>query len=289
MEQVEQIEQTSGNIQTSVFTEDDKGFQSKKFFFTYHLQNGEQYEQAFINLEGLAGLCDKYIWSEEYGKSGETPHIQGAFILCCKMRATTLQKNFFVNGVSLMKLKNWGAAFKYCMKEGNKIYSSEKVPKQVKTISENELFNWQQELIELIKCVPHDRNILWYKGSQGCGKTSFMKYLVVHYGAVILSGSPSNMKNGIIDYMKNNNGCTPEIIVSNIGWDKDLNYVHYSGYEDIKDMTFYSGKYEGGMVCGNPPHLIIFSNGVPETENVKFIVRDIDNIVKNEILKILPS
>lgn len=70
--------------------------------------------------------------------------------------------------------------------------------------------------------------------------------------------------------MKKKNDDTPKIILSNIGFDKDLSKIHYSGYEDIKDMCFYSGKYEGGMICGNNPHLIIFSNGPPETENEKF-------------------
>lgn len=89
------------------------------------------------------------------------------------------------------------------------------------------------------------------------------------YGATILNGKPSDMKNGCVDYF-NKNGYTPEIILSNIGFDKNLDYIHYSGYEDIKDMTFYSGKYEGGVIVGNNPHLIIFANGEPCTENNKF-------------------
>ncbi len=271
----EQSEQTSGNIQTSVFTAIDKGFQSKKYFFTYHIQNDESFEQAFTKLENLGSICDKYIWGEEYGKSKKTPHIQGAFILQSKMRASTISDNFFSQGVTLCKLKNWDAAFRYCQKEGNRIRTNCKICKPVNTIKKEDFFNWQTDLLDYIEKDPHPREILWYSGKQGIGKSSFMKYLVVHKGALILSGSPSNMKNGIIEYMKNNNGATPEIIVSNIGYDKDLARVHYSGYEDIKDMLFYSGKYEGGMVCGNHPHLIIFANGKPETENVKFILREL--------------
>lgn len=99
------IEQISGNIQTeicsakiNVFTSDDNGFQAVKFFFTYHLEQGEQkdtFEQAFLKLEGLKSFCNKFVWGEEYGKSGKTPHIQGAFILKSKMRWSTIENNFF--------------------------------------------------------------------------------------------------------------------------------------------------------------------------------------------------
>jgi hypothetical protein len=42
--------------------------------------------------------------------------------------------------------------------------------------------------------------------------------------------------------------------------------VSFQGLEEIKDMLFYSGKYEGGMVCGPCPHMCIFANEPPELE-----------------------
>ena len=87
MSKTEQKEQLAGNIQFSalhpeieLFTADDNGYQSEKYFFTYHMQKGENFETAFNNLQGLADICDKYVWGEEHGKKGNTPHIQGAFI-----------------------------------------------------------------------------------------------------------------------------------------------------------------------------------------------------------------
>ena len=32
-------------------------------------------------------------------------------------------------------------------------------------------------------------------------------------------------------------------------------YVSYEAPENIKDIYFYSGKYEGGMICEPPCHL----------------------------------
>lgn len=265
----------SNNQIITIFTEEDtKGFQCKKFFFTYHIIGDEQFEQAFKRLEPLKALCDKYIWGEEYGKSGSTPHIQGAFILKAKMRASTIQKEFFLNNAHLPKLKNWNLAFQYCQKEGNHIETNMAIKPKLNILKEEALYEWQHHLIKILKSEPNDRDILWYWGAQGCGKTQFIKYCVEAYGAIILNGKPSDMKNGIVEYEKKM-GIYPTIIFSNIGYDKDLERIHYSGYEDIKDMCFYSGKYEGGMVVGNNPHLIIFANGKPITTNKKFIVTNI--------------
>ncbi len=267
----EQTEKISGNIETEIFTSEDKGYQASKWFFTYHMQKGEQFEHAFKRLEELKKICDKYVWGEEYGEEGKTPHIQGAFILKgkMKMRRTTLIKNYFQNQPFMLKCKNFECALQYCLKEGNEIHTNIETVKPIKTINETELFSWQKNLISILKNEPDNRTIYWIEGKQGVGKTQFIKYCVVKLGAIILNGKPSDMKNGIIDYIKKEHK-TPKIILSNIGFDKDLSRIHYSGYEDLKDMCFYSGKYEGGMVVGDNPHLIIFANGKPETNNKKF-------------------
>lgn len=265
----------SNNQLITIFTEEDtKGFQCKKWFFTYHIIGDEQFEDAFKRLEPLKALCDKYIWAEEYGKSGSTPHIQGAFILKAKMRATTLQREFFLNHAHLPKLKNWNLAFQYCMKEGNQFHTNQQIKSKLKILKEETLYIWQKNLIEYLKGEPDDRDILWYYGVQGCGKTQFIKYCVATMGAIILNGKPCDMKNGIVEYEKKN-GDYPKIIFSNIGYDVDMDGINYSGYEDIKDMCFYSGKYEGGMICGNNPHLVIFANYKPSTNNKKFKVTNI--------------
>ena len=68
------------------------------------------------------------------------------------------------------------------------------------------------------------------------------------------------MKNGVIQYKINNDDCEPELIVINLPRSFNSEYLSYTGIEEVKDMCFYSGKYEGGQVVGNCPHLIIFAN-----------------------------
>ena len=161
----------------------------------------------------------------------------------------------------------------YCSKEGN-FESNIVKPKLAKIYDDWSNFPWALKLLTVLENEPDERKIYWIVGGQGKGKSAFMRYCVRRLGAIILNGSSSNMKNGIIEYNKSS-GVFPNIIVSNIPFDKDLSKITYSGYEDIKDMLFYSGKYEGGMVEGPQPHLLIFANGFPDTENVKFEVIEI--------------
>jgi len=47
---------------------------------------------------------------------------------------------------------------------------------------------------------------------------------------------------------------------------KCQDHISWGGIEQVKDMFFYSPKYEGGMVCGPSPHVMIFSNKEPSME-----------------------
>lgn len=266
VEQVEQNKNSASNIQIAEFTQEDTGFQSIKFFFTYHIKiEDESFEQAFQKLEGLKPLCNKFIWGEEYGKSGNTPHIQGAFILKRKSRATTLSNKFFTNGVSLFKLKSWEASITYCSKECNKIHTNVKLPKPLKKLPcEDNLLWWQEEICKFMEEEPDDRTVHWYWSAKGkMGKTNFGKYLHRKYGTLCLGGKSSDMKNGIIEFHKHQH-YLPESIVINIPRSFNSDYLSYTGIEEVKDMFFYSGKYEGGMVDGNCPHVIILSNERPD-------------------------
>lgn len=292
VEQVEQIEQISGNIQTEIFTQEDKGFQANKFFFTYHLnqhpefgvEQKDTFENAFKKLEGLKPLCDKFIWGEEYGNKGNTPHLQGCFILKAKMRWKTIEKNFFSLPCPYgKKLKNWGQASSYCAKECNQIhYGGFEFEKPLKKLAcEGNFKIWQKYTIDILDSEPDDRTINWFLGSGGLGKTTFCKWIYRNYKNVImLSGKSADMKNGIVEFKKTN-GLLPEIILINLPRSFNKEYLSYTGIEEIKDMFFYSGKYEGGMVDGNPPHLFIFSNEKPDTTKLsidRWNIRNLDEM-----------
>lgn len=286
MSKDEQIEQTAGNIQTAVFTSADKGFQAKKWFFTYHIKlNDESFEQAFERLEGLKSLCDKFVWGEEYGKSGTTPHIQGAFILSGKMRATTLQSNFFFNGVSLFKLKNWESSLKYCIKECNKIHSNVKLPRPLKVLQTEQLYPYQKSIVDYVKTEPNDRDIFWIWGDYNIGKTQLSKYLCYNKLAF---GPLEGEKKHILSVVADNTNEEAFIIYLTA---KESNYQNtnlFTVLEKIKDGFFMSHFGTDGTkpVYMNSPHILVFANAPPNFERTdmdpeRFIIKQIDEETKD--------
>lgn len=252
---------------------------SNSWCFTLNNWTKEEYSSILNELE----TSDKYFYciGKETGEKELTPHLQGYISLkdkTKKFRMTKFENMCIRNDKKCMRCSRARGTrmqnLVYCSKEECYITNIEP-EKPVKIYEDWSKYPWALNLINIIEDEPEDRKIYWYWGKQGGGKTAFIKYSIIRHGAVLINGSASNMKNGIIEYEKKN-GVLPTLIMNNMGFDKDMSRVSYTGYEEVKDMCFYSGKYEGGMVCGNEPHLIIFANSPPETENEKFCVVNID-------------
>lgn len=201
---------------------------------------------------------------KEVGECG-TPHLQGYIEFKRKMRPLSL---------GLTKSIHWEKAkgsrdsnYMYCSKD-NEVVIGIGVPKPIKILPKADLYAWQLKVLDDIKVEPDDRIIYWlWSEAGGVGKTSFQKYLTVKHGACILGGKAADCRNGIVDWFKRT-GSTPELVCCNVPRSFNSDYVSYEAFENIKDMLFYSGKYEGGMICGNSPHLFIFANVEPDVEKL---------------------
>lgn len=206
--------------------------------------------------------CDKAIIGKEIGDKG-TPHLQGFLRFKVKCRPMGLFSD--CNRIHFEKTKGTiHENYEYCSKDGD-IFINIGFPKPLKTLAcENNMYPYQEKILKFIEEEPDERTIYWISGYTGNeGKTTFCKYLVRFHNAIMLGGKSADMKNGIIEYKKTN-GCTPELILINLPRSFNKDYISYTGIEEIKDMLFYSGKYEGGMIDGNCPHLIIFANQQPD-------------------------
>lgn len=211
-------------------------------------------------------FCFKYCFQEETGENN-TPHLQG--VISLKKRARWSE-------FGLPKAIHWEGckqvtkSYEYCSKlktrTGQIFCLNYTLPY---TIEIKELYDWERNIINIISCEPNDRDIYWIHEPDGNrGKTTFQKYIYTTFPkVVVLSGKGADMKNGIVSYKKNS-GELPEIVLINIPKSVDGDFISYTGIEEVKDMFFFSGKYEGGMVCGKNPHVLIFSNAEPDTSKM---------------------
>lgn len=101
----------------------------------------------------------------------------------------------------------------------------------------------------------------------GKGKTEFCRWAVMNYKDIIITGGKSaDMKNQIAEYKKYND-CCPKYILIDCPRSM-VDYLSYTGIEEVKNMLFYSGKYEGKMIVGNKPFVCLFMNEEPDINNM---------------------
>ena len=214
----------------------------------------ENFKEVLNNLKGV----EKIIAGEELTEEGK-PHLQGWLAFPSRKRPSCL---------GLPKQVHWDRAkgsyednYNYCTKDGKCFFRGIDKPYTLEII----LRPWQQALYNVLLDVPDERTIYWvYDTIGGVGKTYFQKYAFLHLtDAVVLSGKGSDMKNGVLQYQEKNKRL-PKVVLVDIPRSTDPQYVSYTGLEEVKNMFFFSGKYEGGMVCGASPHLMIFANVAPD-------------------------
>lgn len=205
--------------------------------------------------------CRMAIIGKELSSTG-TPHLQGYIEFSTKSRPFNC---FYIKKIHWEGAKGSRRAnIKYCSKEDKNPYCWNcKIPKEIKILSDEQLYDWEKDIIQLLSREPDERKIYWYWSHEGgIGKTQFCKYLTVRFEAICLHGKGSDCRNGIVQYL-DKHGYTPEVVLFPIPRSHSADYVSYEALENIKDMYFYSGKFEGGMVCGNAPHLFVFANSPP--------------------------
>lgn len=232
--------------------------------------------------------CSGYIFEEEVGEEG-TPHLQGYIEVASRIRPFQLKLPKQIHWEKAIGTR--GENIAYCSKERGRQahYSLEFAPvRPLKILAERDLRDWQKGVCDIISREPDDRTLHWYWSATGnVGKTTFCKYLTSRYGALPLAGKGADVRNGVVTYVEKNGKC-PELIVVPIPRSYDEKYLSYEGLENCKDMYFYSGKYEGAAVCGNPPHVFVFANFYPDVEKLsddRWVIWQIDGMEPEEFPK----
>lgn len=214
-------------------------------------------------LERITQHCSKAFGQTELCPTTNRPHIH--LMLWGKKKFRDTQLSLPKNSYRSETMQDIYNTSNYCHKD--KSFDGQwrwQYPKPPYVEVLPQIRDWQQNIIDIIAQEPDKRTIYWFwEPNGGIGKTTFQKYLFSNFkGVVMLSGKSADMKNAIVSY-KEKTGETPRTILIDIPRTFNSTYISYTGIEEIKNMYFYSGKYEGGMICDQCPHVIIFANIAP--------------------------
>lgn len=207
--------------------------------------------------------CDtKYVIGEEVGDSG-TPHLQGFIEAPNRIRPKEKFGNDRIHWERCKGDKN--SNIKYCSKDG-KFHTNMCLNIYKDPLENNEMFDWQKRIIDVIKSKPDDRTIHWFWDEHGNrGKTTLCKHICTNYHAIVVSGAAADIKYGVSKYIEEHGGIN--IVIFHFVRSQE-DRVSYEAIEAIKDGMFFNTKYESNMCIFNSPHVICFANFKPNMEKL---------------------
>lgn len=203
------------------------------------------------------------VWQLEQGDGGYV-HYQITMTLKKKQRLSWI-KNHFAKSVHAEVVNNHDRAFDYTQKANSRIAGPFYFPEPVRGVKdplENvELYDWQQEVMDIIVGEPDGRTIHWYWEAEGNkGKTVLAKHLALKHNACILgNGRKTDIAHAVDSGARIVCFVLPRDVEGRIA---------YGAIEQICDGLIFSGKYKSGTKIFDPPHVFVFANFPPEKEKM---------------------
>lgn len=259
---------------------------SPRLWWTFTFNNfSEEALKWFQGVDG-SGVLSTLVFQVEVGKKG-TPHLQGFCRFKKKIRvpsakiATSLETDELKEEFASIHWERMKGTvddnLNYCTKSKTRVdgpwFVGIEPPEVLECLEEEELYEWQREIVDLCKTKPDKRTIHWYWEPEGnFGKSELVRYLTIKHGAIMVDGKAADMKYGIAKY-KEKHKRGPKIVIfdiprSRMDTEEKRSNISYNGMEQIKNANFYSTKYESGMVTFNRPHLLVFANYPPDLTNM---------------------
>jgi len=142
-------------------------------------------------------------------------------------------------------------------------------------VPEHEFRTWQSDLMATLEEDPNDRDVVFIVDKTGNqGKTWFAKrYCLDHSDAQYMEPA----KKADMAYALRTDIRVLFINVTRTKDTKSQEYL-YSFIESVKDGMVFSPKYESGMKCLAPPHVVVMTNSDPDYDMLspdRFVVVDL--------------
>lgn len=238
---------------------------SRKWAFT--LNNYTEDDEHKIT----SSLKDNWQWiiGKEVGAEG-TPHLQGFFQAPNAVSFAFLKKIMPRAHLEVAK-GSVEQNFVYCSKEGNfttnidykKKLTREDIIKMTIDAEYKDVVwkEWQQKVLDLIDSPVDKRKIHWFHEPTGnVGKSFLAKWLAMKPDTIVCDGKKDNIFNQVNRML--DEGIIPKVILLDIPRTVE-ECINYTAIEMLKCGCIYAGKYEGGKCVFPIPHVIAFSNFVP--------------------------
>jgi hypothetical protein len=139
---------------------------------------------------------------------------------------------------------------------------------------------WQREVMKIVTNKEVDRRTInWiYDTKGGSGKTSTAKWLAANMGAMLVG----NEKSADVAFAFNRQ----KIVVFDLVR-ASQEHINYEIIEKIKNGCVFSGKYESELKLAENPHVVVFSNDMPDIMKMSHDRWNILEIVDDSLIKIV--
>lgn len=238
-----------------------KPLRSRRWCFTLNNHTTDEYNDIIKHFDTKNAL---FCIGEEIGES-ETPHLQG-YIEFKNPRSfesiKKINKRLHIEKAKGSREQN----ITYCTKDG-KFKSNFPLPRKQRLLQKytNTVWKeWQQNILNIINTPPDDRTINWiYDPIGNTGKSYLARYLMLTHDIILCDGKATDVFNQLKTFIDEHPDKDPTIVILDVPR-HSFEYINYGMLEKLKNGFLYSGKYEGGQLIFEPPHVFVFANEEPD-------------------------
>lgn len=235
----------------------------------------------------FANYFDRFIFQQECTVHPETRkenwHLQGAAKSNQQLWKHRLVEQLVSQGLKGIEVQpavshGMKALDSYCMKRDNTYRAGPWTPEGLKEMVEpytgqdlemvrQTPLPWQMDLTRVLMSNPDDRKIFWIYDPVGCqGKTKFAKLCCLEHKAVLLRWCKYADAAHLV-----RNAKSRKIVLFDLTRAKPREVSAcdmYATIEAVKDGMLNSTKYETDTLFFSPPHVVVFSNSLPNTDSL---------------------